>query len=287
MKIQSLSVVVPNNGCINDCAFCVSKMHKDEYTNRMNITNPLLDLDMKDYLKRLEFARDNGCNTLMLTGDSEPQQNKIFLVYFGMFMQLMNNPFKIIEMQTTGVLLDEDYLRFLRTFVGVNTISLSVSSLDSDKNAEYNGTKHNRILISRTCEQIKRLGFTLRLSLNLTDEFNDINPDLMFKELIKLGADQVTFRKLYVSGDNEQSKWILEHGAKPETTNVINRFILTNGRALEILEFGAVRYSINGISTVFDTDCMNTEAKSHLKYLILRPDCRLYSKWDDKGSLVF
>lgn len=287
MKIQSLSVVVPNNGCINDCAFCVSKMHKDEYTNRMNITNPLLDLDMKDYLKRLEFARDNGCNTLMLTGDSEPQQNKSFLVYFGMFMQLMNNPFKIIEMQTTGVLLDEDYLRFLRTFVGVNTISLSISSLDSDKNAEYNGTKHNRILISRTCEQIKRLGFTLRLSLNLTDEFNDINPDLMFKELIKLGADQVTFRKLYVSGDNEQSKWILEHGAKPETTNVINRFILTNGRALEILEFGAVRYSINGISTVFDTDCMNTEAKSHLKYLILRPDCRLYSKWDDKGSLVF
>jgi len=24
-----------------------------------------------------------------------------------------------------------------------------------------------------------------------------------------------------------------------------------------------------------------------LRYLILRPDCRLYTKWDDKGSLLF
>ena len=33
MNIQSLSIVVPNNSCINKCAFCVSRMHCDDYTN--------------------------------------------------------------------------------------------------------------------------------------------------------------------------------------------------------------------------------------------------------------
>ena len=27
--------------------------------------------------------------------------------------------------------------------------------------------------------------------------------------------------------------------------------------------------------------------KDAVKYLILRPNCKLYSKWDDKGSLIF
>ena len=107
MKIQSLSVVVPNRTCVNNCAFCVSKMHCDAYKNQMDDNLPFFDLYLKDYLKRLEFARDNGCNTIMLTGNSEPQQNRKFLTYFGMMMQLMQHPFRWIEMQTTGTLIDQ------------------------------------------------------------------------------------------------------------------------------------------------------------------------------------
>ena len=91
MKIQSLSVVVPNKKCINDCQFCVSKMHTDQYKNQMDDNLPFFDLYLKDYLERLEFARHNGCNTVMLTGNSEPQQNRKFLTYFGMFMQMMRD----------------------------------------------------------------------------------------------------------------------------------------------------------------------------------------------------
>ena len=36
MKAQSLSVVVPNQRCINDCAFCVSKMSANTYKNQMD-----------------------------------------------------------------------------------------------------------------------------------------------------------------------------------------------------------------------------------------------------------
>ena len=65
--------------CINDCQFCVSKMHTDQYKNQMDDNLPFFDLYLKDYLERLEFARHNGCNTVMLTGNSEPQQNRKFL----------------------------------------------------------------------------------------------------------------------------------------------------------------------------------------------------------------
>ena len=288
MKVQSLSVVVPNQKCINDCAFCVSKMHNADYPNLMDIDNPLYDLHLKDYMKRLAFARDNGCNTVMLTGTSEPQQNKNFLTMFGLFMQMLDNPFKIIEMQTTGVLLDTNYLRFLRHHVGVNTISLSLSSLDSSTNAEYNGSpRKHHVIISSLCRQIKELGFTLRLSLNLTDTYNDLAPNLIFNECKKLEADQVTFRVLYGKEDAPEGRWIKKHGCNENTITSIQDYIRNNGKVLNILEFGAYQYSVDGLSTVLDSDCMSTTAKQELKYLILRPDCKLYSRWDDKASLIF
>lgn len=53
MKIQSVSVVVPNKNCVNDCAFCVSKMRCDEYKDQMNENLPFFDLYLKDYIRRL------------------------------------------------------------------------------------------------------------------------------------------------------------------------------------------------------------------------------------------
>ena len=57
------------------------------------------------------------------------------------------------------------------------------------------------------------------------------------------------------------------------------------------LPFGAEKYSINNITTVVDNNCMD-DARERVepdtyKYLILRPNCKLYSSWDDNGSLIF
>lgn len=287
MKIQSLAVVVPNKSCINNCAFCVSRMRQDEYPNMMDDKQPLYDLYLRDYMKRLEYARDNGCNTVMLTGTSEPQQNRTFLTYFGLFMAMMDRPFRVIEMQTTGVLLDDNYLRFLRHHVGVNTISLSLSSLSDEENAHYNGVPQGlQVVISRLCGLIKNHDFNLRLSLNMTDDFNGLSPKLIFDACKRLGADQVTFRVLYESGrDTEQDKWIRAHRYKDE--GAIKQYIEEHGRLLDVLEFGASRYSVDGLSTVLDSDCMGKSAKQALKFLILRPNCKLYSQWDDPASLIF
>lgn len=293
MKIQSLSIVVPNIACINDCPFCVSKMHCDNYQNKLDDDLPFFDLYLKDYIKRLEFARDNGCNTIMLTGTSEPQQNRKFLTYFGMFMQLMKNPFRWIEMQTTGVLLNQNYLRFLRNHVGVNLISLSLSSLDGYTNAEIIKARNSfKLELPELCSEIKRYDFGLRLSLNLTNEFEAYSehPETLFKQCKKLGADQVTLRVLYSSEQNTpQDQWIKENSLGPTDIENINHYVTKYGTVLGVLPHGAVKYSIDGLCVVIDTDCMDKETKTteDYKYLILQPDCKLYSQWDNPASLIF
>lgn len=288
MKIQSLSIAVPNKQCINDCKFCVSKMHNGYYKNQLNHNLPFYDLYLKDYLKRLEFARDNGCNSLMLTGNSEPQQNRQFLMTFGLLNQMLEKPFRNIEMQTTGTLLDRNYLRFLRNHVGVNVISLSLSSFDSEINAEIIGMK-NPVNIEQLCKDIKEYDFTLRLSLNLTKYFDGISLEEMFGKCKELGANQITFRQMYSSGlDTPQDKWLEENKSTGNLVKRIRSYIEDfHGRFLDVLETGVKRYSVDGMFTVLDDDCMSVEAKQGLKYLILREDCKLYTKWDDKGSLLF
>lgn len=290
MDIQSLSVVVPNKKCINNCKFCVSKMHCGEYKNMMDSNLPFYDLYEKDYIKRLEFARDNGCNTVMLTGNSEPQQNRAFLQKFGTMNNNLSKPFRNIEMQTTGVLLDRPYLRFLRNHVGVNTISLSISSLNKVENAENNGTSEKLMVdLVQLCEDIKEYDFNLRLSLNMTDYYNVKSAHSIFtycKNILQ--ADQITFRVLYSDRDgSSQSEWVEENRASDSKIEEIKQYILTKGRKLEVSPYGFVKYSVDEMSTVLDDDCMSKKADETLRYIILRENCKLYSKWDDKGSLIF
>lgn len=295
MKIQSLSVVVPNPQCINHCKFCVSRMHCNRFKNQMDDNLPFFDLYMKDYLKRLEFARSNGCNTVMLTGNSEPQQNRKFLTYFGMFMQMMRDPFQWIEMQTTGVLLDRNYLRFLRNHVGVNVISISLSSFDSDKNAEIIGMPEDqKVDLVQLCELIKEYDFILRLSVNMTKEMwnypassGPYRAPEIFNMAHNLGADQVTIRGMYSDkSGTPQSKWVEENLVD---INPIIGYIRQYGTVLGVLPYGYTKYSIHGMTTVVDTDCMSKaipETETY-KYLILQPNCKLYSQWDDSASIIF
>lgn len=295
MNIQSLSIVVPNERCVNDCPFCVSKMHTSDYPNLMDDSLPEFDLNMKEYLRRLEFARNNGCNTAMLTGNSEPQQNRKFLTWFGIFMQLMRNPFEWIEMQTTTVLLDTNYLRFLRNHVGVNLISVSVSSLDSERNCDLiNAPKNQGFYLPGRCQAIKKSGFSLRLSLNLTKEFEPYgnDPKRLFDELSGLGADQVTMRLLYASEtETPQGRWIGKYALSKSAREAIRDYVLQNGKPIGRLPYGQTKYSLDGMCIVMDFDSMSKDAEKMneetYKYLVLRPDCRLYTQWDDKASLMF
>ena len=72
MNIQSLSIVIPTRGCINNCKFCVSKMHdsKQNYESFLNI----FGLE-----QRLNYAKLHNIDTCIITGTGEPLQNKEYL----------------------------------------------------------------------------------------------------------------------------------------------------------------------------------------------------------------
>jgi hypothetical protein len=264
-------------------------MHPDDdYENMITGKNLYCDLYHKDFRNRMEYARDCGCNSVILTGDTEPQQNWDFLKQFGEFNQSLKSPFKNIAIQTSGTMLDDHYLYFLRHHVGVTTIALSVADLfNNESNFDIQQTPEKlRFNINRLCERIKKYRFNLRLCLNMSDVYNDVPADIFFQTANFAGANQLTFRMLYTSGtDSEQDKWIESH----QYTGMqdIIKYIKDNGKLIRVLEYGQLCYSVNGISTVVDDDCMSQTAKKDLKYLILRPDCKLYSQWDDKGSLIF
>jgi len=293
MKIQSLSIHVPAK-CPNKCSFCVSRMHDDTYENLIEKNDENLSFFEEEYIDRLAFARDNGCNTIILTGNGEPLMNRTFLQRFAYFNQrLGDKKFRWIEIQTSGVLLDNNYAGFLRKVIGVKIISLSLSDMfNSERNAFYNNTKKGlEINIPAICKLIKSWGFGLRLSLNMTDAYNNKSVEEIFDYAKKLGANQITFRKLYTTPgkDNPEDKWIMEHSCADSKLHEIREYIKEEGVCPRVLPFGAVRYIVNEISTVIDDNCMakGVLPEDTVKYLILRPNCKLYDQWDNPGSLIY
>jgi hypothetical protein len=256
------------------------------YKNQLEENLAFYDLYLNDYIKRLEFCRDNGCNTLMLTGNIEPQQNKRFLVDFGIMMRLMRNPFRNIEMQTTGALIDNTTLRFLRNHVGVSTISLSLFSLDDEENKLCRGSKIE-VPLFELCKAIKLYDFNLRLSINLTRYFDDYPLDRLFGHCKQYGADQITLRKLYDADDESpQSLWVKENNINDKFYFDIWQYV-SRAPALRQLEYGQTACEIMGMSVVLDDDCMAKGDNTDFKYLIIRPNGKLYSSWDDPASLIF
>jgi len=285
-------------------------MHESPFENRMDVLYPYenklpveAQIAHEDYLRRLKFCKNNGVNTVIFTGDGEPMQNKKFLQWFAGVNEDIG--FEWLELQTSGNMLvvdrsneptyDTSNLHFLKRFVGVSTISLSVSNIfDDENNWEVQNTpEKHRVPLSQLCGMIKAHYFNLRISMNMTNVYENHTPADIFFKLKQLGADQVTFRKLYISEDtiSEQNAWIEENRFDNDLLDEIQRGVMKEGTFLGVLPFGAEKYSINKITTVVDNNCMdNPRARVEpdtYKYLILRPNCKLYSSWDDNGSLIF
>ena len=288
MKIQSLSIVVPTNGCVNDCPFCVSKMHAHINNDNSNITD-------ESITKRLKYAQLNGITTCIITGTGEPLQNRDYLLKIARIFSNMDHPFPNVELQTTGVLLNKmvnmEYINIkLLNLLGVNTISLSVSSFNNiSNNGIIKIPDKEKFILKDRIQWLKSKGFNIRLSLNLSNAFDKLTPLQMFNYAKALGADQITFRELWYDDLNptDASKWVIENALNESKVDDIKKFIIDNGNFLYKLPYGLKVYSVDGISTVIDEDCMSKENTQDLKYIILQSDGRLYSRWDDEGSLIF
>ena len=283
MNIQSLSVVVPTGECWNSCPFCVSRMHREDYGESVVSAGYIPE----NYLNRMQFVRDEGCNSMILTGTAEPQQNMPFVIALLSANRNLRTPFYNIAIQTTGSGLTEADLEKMAA-LGLTTLSLSVSSFSPDWNASMIGMPDRKATDFYEIQRIaKALHLVTRASVNLTDVFSEYEPREYFSWAIESGFDQITFRKIYADGFSEQARWIEQHRFPDEKIAEIKHYIRKNGTPIMTLPFGLVKYSVHGISTVLDDDCMSKDSIDSLKYAILRPNGHLYSRWDDTGSMIF
>lgn len=308
MNIQTISIVVPTKGCVNQCPFCVSRMHENNYEN---------SFDEFQMTKRIKWAVMNGVNTCIFTGTGEALQNYHFLGRVADIFRKMDHPFPNVEFQTTGVMLmdyDENIAgkdgKILKNYynfaifkeLGVNTISLSVSDIfDDSKNLDLIGVpKKLEFYNTELIPFLKERGFNVRLSLNMLKKYDTYTPEEIIGRAKFMGADQITFRKMYSDDDNsKQSKWVEANKCSDKKLEDIKTYIQGKvfereggripgfGIFLYKLPFGASVYSIDGMSTVIDDDCMSKENNESLKYCILRENGKLYAQWDNEGSLIF
>ena len=314
MKIQSFNVSVPAP-CMNRCKFCVSSTRKNEINNipiegNKNLENGLftkssiysyIHSGSIDWNKEISYYRDkfsygsDRCDTLLITSTGEPLMNKKFLEFIGAINYYSERPFQNIEIQTSGLLLDSEYLDFLMEKVEVKTISLSLSALDNENNYRYNNPVDEKfkLNIDETCKLIKDNNLNLRLSLTLTEYYNRFYTEdsisNLFKRIQELGADQVTFKTLYESGgDLPEDMWVRKHKAREEVETYITDYIRKNGKVIRTLLTGEFVFSIHGMSVVINKDCMSRRfLEDTLRYVILKPDGKLYTQWDDPASLLF
>lgn len=308
MNIQTISIVVPAKKCVNNCPFCISRMHDSPYENKWN---------ERHLIKRIKYAVMNNVNTCIITGTGEPLQNWPFLNKLSVLFHMLDNPFPNIELQTTGVFLNHvkknfdnfarkdndiviyDNLKVLHN-LGVNTISLSVANIFDDdiNNKIMCVAEKNQIHLKELISILKNENFNVRLSLNLLKDYDNYSSENIILRCKELGADQITFRKMYCSDQSNalQSDWVKENSASTATINRIKTYIQGTpmysfmdgkGKLLYQLPFGSFVYSIMGMSVVMDDDCMGKESTISLKFLVLRENGKLYTQWDDEGSLIF
>ena len=236
----------------------------------------------------MEFVREEGCNSMILTGDTEPQQNLPFIYKLLEVNQSLRKPFYNISMQTTGTNLNRKEIAKLAD-AGITTLAISISSLNDQRNWDIIGApeKVRTMALVDIIACAKQNNMNVRACFNLTSEFADAKPGGLFMWAKNNKVDQVTFRKIYKDGDGEEAKWVAAHEFPEVRLGQFRNYVQMNGTAISRLPYGFIQFSVHGISTVIDDNCMSKNNIDEMKYAILRPNCHLYSRWDDTGSLIF
>ena len=299
MAIQSVSICCPAQRCINNCMTCTVPQHENNYRDLYNGTHMENYHYWRNVTNLLEQAREEGVGTLMITGSNEPQQDRRWLETLAVILRNLKNPFHKVEIQSTGAMIDYDYLCFMKEALGLTTFAISVFNIINDEiNMKIERSADKLLSVKMLCENCQKLDINIRICLNVTDHFvdDDIHPasELSIKEQVakafdrckELGAHQITFRKMWAANDIcPQGKWIKENCThSDEIIEEVKRVVKNDGIYLNTLDYGAKRYDYKGMSLVIDEDSMSQNKDTGIKYYIIRPDGHMYSSWDLEGS---
>jgi MoaA/NifB/PqqE/SkfB family radical SAM enzyme len=150
---------------MNDCGFCVYRQHATKFKTKWQNDPGEWSREIE---RRLRYAADR-VEAVMITSHGEPTIN---MKYIKDIMEILNRftpCLAHVVIQSSGVRLTEEKLHQLYES-GVRVIALSPPALDEDKILEIMKVPEkfnfDQIIL---CELIRSKGFTLRLSIAMTN----------------------------------------------------------------------------------------------------------------------
>lgn len=285
LNITPLYVIVPGKECELPCAHCLARKYKQETGSCLDETSSHYSICKQDFYNRMSFARDIGCNALFLIGDCEPQKNRVYLERIALVNNSLQRPYRILELTTSGRGLNKEYLYFLRSVVNITTIDLNIASFDDEQNQELAGmSEEDKIFLLPLTQLISDLRFNLHSHIFLSNYFDkyERKPEQFFRDCQTLyGADYLSIHSLpAVNG------WLEDRRANPTILPELHEYVKARGKPMDSAIFMSYNkiYALDNMMVIVDTDPVD---KIPPQSLVLHPDGRLYSQWQNSADLIF
>lgn len=324
MRIQTFSVVLGSRSCDGDCPFCVS--HITGFDHLVKGEN----INFRNFDKAVSLAQAGGCTTLLFTGKGEPTLYPHELTAYLRHLVELGNPLPLLELQTNALqmgdlaskserktrLIAEDLKRWYD--LGLNTICISVVSLEQYENAEvYRG---DYPALETTVKYLHDFGYSIRLCVMMENGKVD-SPDRVFEvaDWCKLhGVAQCTVRPIrrtkpkrtdvyevsrydpdvvenarraelpiVVVEPDQYSRYVDEHGLSEAQEVAIREAIAHKSQLLTTLMHGnnqARVYDVNGQNLCI-SDCLTIEPETDdIRTLIFYSDGKIMYDWQFNGA---
>ncbi len=298
MKIQTFSVIVGDTSCNANCPFCVSKMTPEcgvDETEVMNIRN---------FHKSCQFAKDSGVSTVLLTGKGEPLLKKNMGILFTYLNQLDNYRFPFVEVQTNATKImdmsDSDLQHMYD--LGVTTFIISCVHYEQERNKEI----YNKMYpdLEELVKYLHEKGFSVRLSCVMLDGYiGDLDSLLNFiARCRQWGVEQFTARPVtnaikfddvrQIRDDNDPKKvmfwWTEKHEVKDSKLNkIVEHFRFPPAVALLKLMHGATVYDYCGQNVCLSNCLTESTSTDEVRQIIFFPDGHLRFSWNYPGAIIF
>lgn len=306
MNIQTMSIVVGTKACQAKCPFCVSKM--TDFDDLRRQSQPFNEDHIE---KAIQMAQIGNCSTCLLTGKGEPT---LYLDHITRALQIVDNRFPFIELQTNGLVLatmSPEVKRCLAEWklLGLTTIAISTSGYIS---AGVNDVLRERVAVlnkdhyaenypdlKELSRQLQVFGFTRRLSVMAQrggiETMNDVRD--LINSCQEGRFNQLTIRPLNAPKEaNNQSEDAAAY-VKDAETKLFNKAEFGEGvSSIEywLQTFGTQIRRLSGGGRVFDIggqnvaiyNCLTVDKDEDLRSLIVFPNGTIKYSWEYPGAIL-
>jgi uncharacterized Fe-S cluster-containing radical SAM superfamily enzyme len=235
---------------------------------------------------RIVDQMKDGLLTAMLTGQGEPL---LFPKQITRYMDLMNLRFPHIELQTNGVLVEQnlDNLKKWRN-AGLTLVCLSVASSNSTTSNRIMGIK-SVYNYWHTAKVLMDIGLNVRLNCTMTcvGLHTSNEAETMIAHANNIGILQTTFREVEMPTpckNHEVGQWVEENKPFKAARNLYHYLALNGAVELLRLPHGGVVYDYKDQNVAIGNCLTGTTDPDDIRQIIFFPDGRVAYDWRYKGA---